>query len=330
MGDVCMTVPVIHCLAEQHRELRITVLTQQRFADFFSWMPANVEVIGVDLKKYDGVMGIGKLYQMLRKKHFDAVADLHDVIRSKYLISMFRLSGTKVAVIDKGRKDKKALIGHGQDAKPLRRTTQRYAEVFDKLGFDIKPSFVRPFEPRHENFNHVNSIFGIKPEGETWIGIAPFAAHKGKVYPESLMCEVVKQLSGRGYKIFLFGAGQKEKDILTSWETDGVLSVCGKLNGLKEEMLLMTRLNLMIAMDSANMHMAAILGIPTLSIWGATHPKAGFTGWGQTDKNIMQLTMPCRPCSVYGEKPCKYGDFRCLIKIKPENIVKRAEELIGQ
>ena len=81
--------------------------------------------------------------------------------------------------------------------------------------------------------------------------------------------------------MLLFGAGKKEGDILQTWENtqpSTVLNVCGKMGGLKNEMLLMSQLDLMISMDSANMHIASIFGITTLSIWGATHPKAGFSG----------------------------------------------------
>ncbi len=92
-------------------------------------------------------------------------------------------------------------------------------------------------------------------------------------------------------------------------------------------MLLMSQLDLMISMDSANMHIASIFGIRVLSIWGATHPKAGFSGYGQTPDSEMQVNIPCRPCSIYGKKPCKFGDMRCM-EIAPDMIVQKATNMI--
>ncbi len=324
MGDVAMTVPVIHCLATQHPELRITVMTRGRFKPMFHWMPANVEVKAVELNDYKGLGGLGRLYKELKERRYDAVADLHDVLRTKYLRLRFRLSGVKVATINKGRADKKAFLGNGQKGKPLRPMVNRYADVFEQLGFPVTLDYQRAFNPRMEDFSVVRkAIGGDKPQGERWIGIAPFAAHEGKIYPLEQMKRVVDLLVEQGCKVFLFGAGDKELSILDKWTSDKVISVGRLLGGLHNEMLLMSRLDQMISMDSANMHIASIVGTPTLSIWGATHPGAGFRGWRQTDESIVQLDLPCRPCSVYGNKPCAFGDLRCMTGITPEMIVSK-------
>lgn len=331
MGDVAMTVPVVHSLATQYPELRIVILTRQRFVPFFHWLPANVEVRGIDLNAYRGFGGLYRLYRELEERKFDAVADLHDVLRTKFLRTCFRFSGVRVEVIDKGRAEKKALVQNGAHAsKPLKHTSQRYADVFERLGLKVNLDFKRAFDPAKEDFYNISRITGVKSKTEKWIGVAPFAAHTGKIYPLDKMRHVIDVLDNKGYKIFLFGAGEKETSILEGWQSEGIISLCGKLGGLNNEMLLMSRLDLMIAMDSANMHIASILGVPTLSIWGATHPSAGFLGWKQTEKNVVQLELPCRPCSIYGNKPCKYGDTHCMNGIKPEMIVERVELLISE
>lgn len=332
MGDAAMTVPVLHALATQHPDLRITMLTRTRFLPMFEWLPANVQMKGIDLADYDGIVGLTKLYGILRKGHFDAVADLHDVLRSKYLRTCFAMAGTKVAVVDKGRKEKKELMGNAMQQEALRPMTERYADVFRSLGLTIDLSQRKPFDLRRESFAAVRDVAGKKQEGEKWIGVAPFAAHLSKIYPLERMQQVVNRLAEKGYKVFLFGAGKNEADILATWEKEAqaspslphgrVVSLCGKMGGLKNEMLLMSQLDMMISMDSANMHLASIFDVPVLSIWGATHPKAGFSGFGQSHDNEMQLELPCRPCSIYGKKPCLFGDLRCM-NITPETIVEK-------
>ena len=325
MGDVAMTVPVLQALATQHPDLRITMLTRTRFVPIFEWLPANVQVRGIDFADYDGIIGLTKLYNQLKTGHYDAVADLHDVLRSKYLRTCFAMSGTKVAVIDKGRKAKKALIGHAQERTALPLMTQRHVDVFMALGLPIDLSKPIPINLRQESFATVRQMAGHKQPGEKWVGVAPFAAHVQKIYPLDRMRQVVQQLTEHGCKVFLFGAGKKEADILSEWTQPPTANcqLSTKLGGLKNEMLLMSQLDLMISMDSANMHIASIFGIPVLSIWGATHPKAGFTGYGQTPDREIQLDLPCRPCSIYGKKPCQFGDMRCM-NISPDVIVKKA------
>ncbi|MBO4451490.1 MAG: glycosyltransferase family 9 protein [Bacteroidaceae bacterium] len=323
MGDVAISVPVITSLALSNPELQVTVLTQQRMAPLFSWMPDNVEVLGVDLHHYHGIGGLGKLYGRLQEYHFDAVADIHDVLRTKYLRMRFRLQGTKVAVIDKTRAERKALLGHGMEHEALMPVTEKYAAVFRELGLKYTVSYTPPRIPESEQ------IFPFAVTSPA-IGVAPFAAHSGKIYPLDMMKEVVDSLADSGMQVFLFGAGDQEKGILESWEREKVMSVVGKLGGLRQELILMSRLDMMISMDSSNMHMAAMMGTRTLSVWGATHPKAGFVAWNQLEESIVQVDMPCRPCSIYGSKPCVEGDYPCLRQISPQRIVDLVKKYEAQ
>lgn len=314
MGDVAITVPVITSLALAYPDLRITVLTKEYMAPLFSWMPDNVEIMGINLRDYHGIAGLNKLFRHLKSCRFDAVADIHDVLRTKYLRTRFRLQGTKVAVINKTRAERKALLGHGLDHDALMPVTEKYAAVFRELGLSFAVAYVPPHIPDHE----ITFPFPIDLPA---VGVAPFAAHPGKIYPLELMKQVVDALADSGIRVVLFGAGDEERKVLASWERDNVVSVAGKLGGLRNELMLMSRLDLMVSMDSSNMHMAAIMGTRTLSIWGATHPKAGFVAWNQPEESLVQVPMQCRPCSIYGNKPCTKGDYPCLRQIAPQTIV---------
>ena len=101
--------------------------------------------------------------------------------------------------------------------------------------------------------------------------------------------------------------------------------VPGLLHGLREELILMSNLDVMVSMDSANMHLASLVGTTVVSVWGATHPYAGFMGWNQKEENAVQVTLPCRPCSIFGNKPCRRGDYACLRQIEPSDIIQKIE-----
>ena len=297
LGDVAMLAPVVRAVAEQYPELSITMLSQQRMADLFVNMPQNVTFHGVDLKKQSLRTIVSGL------DAYDVVADMHSVIRSIYIRTMLMLKGARVASIDKGRRSKRQLTREGART-PLQHTTGRYADVLAQLGFPIQlPE-------------------ASMTEGQG-IGIAPFAAHAGKIYPIEKMERVVELLSKEGIEIILFGGGKKEQEILGVWEKKypHVTSIAGRLP-LREELAAIRGLRLMVTMDSANMHLASLVGTRVLSIWGATHPYAGFLGYGQKESDCIQRDLPCRPCSIYGNKQCQYGDYRCL-EIVPEGIVKK-------
>ncbi len=97
----------------------------------------------------------------------------------------------------------------------------------------------------------------------------------------------------------------------------------GKLN-LTEELNTIAELELMISMDSANMHLASLMGTRCISIWGATHPYAGFLGFGQSEDDVVQVKdLSCRPCSVFGDKECYRGDWACLEEFDIQKVVDR-------
>ena len=324
MGDVAMTVAAVGALRERYTDLKISVLTTPFFQPFFREVP-GVDFVPFDKKgRHKGLAGLIRLWRDIRQQHpVDTVADLHNVLRSKVLRMLFRLSGCRAAAIDKGRREKRALTRlKNKILKPIEPTIRRYGDVFGRLGFpvDIPPKAERKRYP-------IPEVFGNK--SNRWIGIAPFAQHAGKRYPPERMERVIENLSRNGrYTLFIFGGGAEEQAVADTWAArfPNTLSAIGKVK-LEQELDLILNLDCMVSMDSSAMHMASLYAVPVVSIWGATHPYAGFLGWGQKEKNAVQHNLSCRPCSVYGNKPCRYGDYRCLQGIEPEEIIEKIKTI---
>lgn len=331
MGDVAMTVPVVYSLARQYPELRITMLSRGFARPFFENLAPNVGFIEADLKgEHHGINGLNALYRRLKAENFTAVADMHSVLRSKYLCMRFRLDHKKVAQIDKHRTGKRRLTTTGTKRLVQQPSSfHNYADVLACLGYPVKIEFKSLFKQPESHPAILPEAVGGKKTGQKWIGIAPFAAHDGKIYPIRLMEKVVAMLIERHpeCRIFLFGGGKKEMAVFSEWCDKYKECTCVPelLKGLRNELLLMNHLDVMVSMDSANMHLASLAGTPVVSVWGATHPYAGFMGWGQSIENAVQIDLPCRPCSIYGNKPCMRGDFFCMKNISPEQIVGRTE-----
>lgn len=324
LGDVAMTVPAIYSLAVSRPDCDITIVSREQWGAVFRGMPSNVHFYGVDLQEYAGLRGLERLFKELHAENFDCVADLHDVLRTKYLDMRFRMAGVTVAKIVKGRHEKAELTRKGhKPPRQLKTSVQRYADVLAKLGYPFTFDFHSIYGDELGDMGTLASVMGAKNENE-WVGVAPFAQHEGKVYPLELMERVVALLCKRpALKIFIFGGGSEERQTAEQWERKypSVTSLIGK-GRLAEELGVMSHLDVMLSMDSANMHLAALTGIKVYSIWGATHPAAGFTAWGQGPDTYIQKEMACRPCSVYGNRKCMRGDYACLRRIDPNRVAE--------
>lgn len=334
IGDVAMLVPVVSSLAQQYPNIRITVLSRPFARPFFENISDNVGFMGADLKEeYKGFSGLNALYRRLQAKHFTHVADMHGVLRSHYLRLRFMLSNYKVEHIDKHRKEKRALVNDDKtDFHQLPTSFKNYADVLERLGYPITPAFRSIFGEGRGNLRLLSNEIGEKKTFSKWIGIAPFAAHKGKIYPLEKMEQVIQMImkAHPNCRIFLFHGKGEEAEKMKEWQDKypQVVSASNILHGMDQELILMSHLNVMISMDSSNMHLASLVACPVVSIWGATHRYAGFLGWNQSVDNVVELDLNCRPCSIYGNIPCQYGNYKCLTEITPENVFEHVEKVI--
>ena len=336
LGDVAMTVPVVYALAQQYPDVRITVLSRNFARPLFDDLLPNINFMEADLKReYHGITGLNSLYRRLLAKQFTAIADLHSVLRSSYLRMRFNLDHYKVAHIDKHRKDRRRITSSSnKQLIQLPTSFQNYADVFARLGYPVNVQFRSIFSEDGGDMNLLPESLPRPTVGQPCIGIAPFAAHEGKIYPVRLMEQVVEQLLAKhpDTRIYLFGKGQREDETFPKWcaAHPQCVYVSQHLNNLRDELILMSHLQVMVSIDSANMHLASLVATPVVSVWGATHPFTGFMGWNQSPENAIQIPLECRPCSIYGQKPCLRGDYACMRNIAPEQIVNRVELILNK
>lgn len=328
MGDVAMTVPVLRAFNAKYPNVIITVISNPFFQPLFKDIP-NVHFLSFDKKgKHKGFIGLLRLFLDLRKTNIDAFADLHNVLRSKVIRVLFALSGKKVAYTDKGRTEKKEVTrAVNKIFRPLPTVFERHAKVFEELGFPIDLSNPT-FPDKSKLSSEILSIVGEK--NQKWIGIAPFAQHDSKVYPLDLMAKVIDQLAENpNHKILLFGGGKKEIETLEiiSKSHNSVISVAGKLK-FNQEIHLISNLDVMLSMDSGNGHIAAILGVKTITLWGATHPYLGFSPFHQPEENSLvsdRNLYPKLPTSIYGNKKVE-GYEDAMRTILPESVVEKINQ----
>jgi ADP-heptose:LPS heptosyltransferase len=329
MGDVALTAPVLKGMTEQYPEAEILLLTRASYLPFFRSLK-TISFFTPDLKKrHKGLSGIFRLLSDINSGgQIDYVVDLHDVLRSKILRLLFRLKGVPSSVIDKGRSEKHDLIT-GKKKIRLKHTVERYCDVFAKAGFPVTPSrekWIIPSDSASLDTSYNNIMKDVIN-----IGVAPLAKHKLKMWPEEYMIALLRLISSKyNCRLWLFGGMEDSSQLeIISGGMANTVSLAGKLS-LDEELLFMSRLDLMIAMDSSNMHMAALLGTKVISIWGGTDPLAGFSAWMQPDSYAIRVPvdeLTCRPCTIYGKGETR-NNFQCMLRLTPEKVFQKIDRLV--
>lgn len=336
MGDVVLLVPVVRALVATYPNVEVTVVTRPKFASFFTDIervvpfPADVDYT------YTGIFGMRDLFRkLLRKGSYTVVIDMHDHIRTMMLRTLFKVFGTPVVVFEKGRKEKKRFTRkENKDTTPLIHTVERYRKAVERAGFPITIAPAPYFAPKASVQEEVATWLqqnGQEKKGR-WIGVAPFAMHVSKLWPLENYPKLIALLrNDPNVRIFLFGGGDKEVKYFEGLRRqfpEQCVIVAGQLK-LKQELALLQKLDLMLCVDSSNMHLATLMNVPIISIWGGTHPDVGFGPWGRGPESIIQISrdeLPCRPCSVYGRETCYRGDFACQHRITPETVFDRIQK----
>lgn len=131
IDDVAELAPIVKAVAVRYPDIRITVLSRDNARKLFNDLAPNVNFMEANLKEdYHGIKGLNALYRRLVAKQFTHVADMQSVIRSLFLRLRFNLGRFRVEHISKKQTKKK-------EGAPVPTLTDRYIEVFTRLGFPI-------------------------------------------------------------------------------------------------------------------------------------------------------------------------------------------------
>lgn len=330
MGDVALTMGTLATVLKHRPDLKIIMVTRRKFEPFFTHNP-RIEVFPCDFEgEHKGPDGLFRLFQQLRQYRPDYVLDLHQNLRTHFLKTLFALSGKKVFSLDKHRAEKKQVI-QGKRLTPVKPVGEQYLDVFKAAWIMEDTVHIENLAPLFQTSAKTRQTVDRWLQEENilhFIGIAPFAQHKGKIWPLDRYEKLIALLQENypGYRILLFGGGPKEREMLenVAQKYVGVQNLVNRFS-LEEELELISRAAFFISGDTSNMHFAAMMGVKVISIWGATHTLTGFGPLFQPEENKVEIPkelLPCRPCSVYGKEPCRRGDYACLDWIEPEKVME--------
>lgn len=327
ISNVAAIVPQLYGLVNDYPQHEFVVLSRSFLKPLFDKLP-RVTFVGADIRgEHKTIVGVYRLFKQLKAMRPDVVLDMQRSWRTKLITRLFALLGTKTLQIGFARREQKYLIKRGANKyHPIPTIFDRQARLYAKIGLKVNNDFHKLYDPNMEQVAKIKELYGEKLGH--WIGIAPFSIARGKTLPLRKMKNVIAHFDKQpNTKIFLFGAGEMENELLSDWQSlyNNVYAVHTNLK-LDDELILMNFLDVMLCMDSANMHLASLMAVPVVSVWGATHPYSGFLGWKQSVDNCVGVDFSCRPCTAHSDKKCKYGDYRCLESLHSSKII----EIINQ
>ncbi len=305
LGDVIMTTPVMMELLVRFPGARLTAVVGPR-AKCVLEKSADIHRIVVYDKKAD-LFSKWLFLRELRRERYDWVVDLRNtaipfLVSGKKRSSLFR-KFTKVNM------------------------RERHLEILEMMGMKLgNPPPFRFFDQADENACLEKVASQGVPEKNGWILVAPGAASEKKRWPVEHFREVIRTLALRtGKKIFLIGS-RDERPIAeaVAREMPGAVRVlCGSMT-LAETAALISRAALVIANDSAIMHLGFELGIPTVGVFGPTdHEKYGHAG------PAFRIAREDGDSCSCNSRELPYAARTCFHGLKPEKVLMRASELLN-
>ena len=321
IGDVALSVLAVRALRETYPDLDITVVTREHLLCLFEDIPNLSFFMVPHHPEWEDRL---ELIRQLRSGKFDAIADLQNTFTSRILCRMVAFGSTRVERFDRCRKQLRDLTKHRPGAKPVREEVLRFLDVFARLGYPVNPPVVK------RKTLPVPEVFG--PKKGRWVGLAPFTTKLTKMYPLDSAAEVVRRLHEEFDKVFIFSGSNAEQHFCEEMTSlyPGVETVYGRTN-LAGEVALISNLDVLVCAAGATMHMARLTGAPIVALWGGTHPACGYGAFGaDPERDYLQLDLPCRPCSAFGEGYCHREDYACLNRLTPDMILDKVHDVVGK
>ena len=332
MSDLIDALWILRALRSSYPETKVAVVTAPAYRSLVKGEGA--EFIACPAR---GVRGLWRAASALRRGGYRSLADLQGSVRTfmlRVVVAVRTFFGSRTRVVDRARQSRKMMTRKFRKVLlPNTFSTERYRLTLERLGFKNLVLPVNPVGSVERDFyipEQLTSVLGEK--SGVWVGYAPFADTRGKMFPTSTSDKLVALLVERFERVVIFGGGDMERlfaEGVAEKYGPKVVPAVGILSPY-EEMKLMGAVDLIISPDNPSLHLASLAGTPVLSIWGSTHPFAGGAGYGQNPEWQLQLDLPCRPCAVRGERGCIFGDRRCINGITPEMVAERAEQIVRE
>ena len=312
IGDILLITPLLRAIRARYRGARIAVLTKEEFVPLLSHNPHVSEVLSV--APGEGVRAIAERIRGVRYTH---LLDLHGNLRSH---ALRRLAPGPWRSYAKRRLERALLITVKRDIYGVETPiAERYFEA--ATGLDVLPDGGPPDffvgEEADERAAEWLSGLGLGQDRPI-VAMAPGAAHATKCWPAEYWVELIRRITPTGADVAVLG-GPDDAELarrISDLAGAGAASLAGTLS-LQETGAVIRRAAVLISGDTGVMHMATGVGTPVVALFGPTVRQFGFFPY-RSDGGVVELDLPCRPCSAHGGARCPLGHHRCMKQMLPD------------
>ena len=316
LGDVVLGTAAVEALARDRPDAEIHVLTKPGFRAVFQGHPAVSKCL-----RWDPREGLGALIRQIRREGYDWVVDLHATLRSRVLRLL--VPGPRWSVYRKGAVRRRiAARLHRPELLDETHVVDRYIAALQPLGVRA----TRRMPRLHPAAGHRSRAEALLEE-TGWdgkarlIGLAPGARWPAKMWPEAHWAELVKQIRAEGLGFPVAVGGREDHALAERILAGGPgANLCGRASIL-ETAAALARCEVLVTNDSAPLHIATAVGTRVVALFGPTVRGFGFFPLGPRDV-VVELDLPCRPCSVHGGHRCPLGHHDCLENIGRDRILE--------
>ncbi|MEW5692493.1 MAG: glycosyltransferase family 9 protein [Candidatus Hydrogenedentota bacterium] len=316
-GDLVLMLPFIYTLRFNFPDSRLDIIIKKGLSDLFKTVKEINNIFELDKKSISETI---KLIKEIRLIKYDIAYMPHRSFRSG-AIAFWGGIPERIGFCKGGGK-----LFYTKKIK-YRYNIHEIDRNFDLLG--DKYQYIREFSYRNTDFIKDKDI----KLPEDFIVISPGAKWATKRWPFERFGELGRKIINN-YGIFVVITGEKsEEEICKKTEDiinikDRVLNMCGRTS-LSDLMFIISKARVVIANDSANVHIASSLNVPSICVMGPTVKEFGFYPL-YSDSIVCETDLYCRPCSPHGPNKCPGKHFKCMKSITPDYVYTQFEELINK
>ncbi len=324
LGDVLLATPVVRLLKRVFPDAELDIAVAQEFAAVWEHNPYINRVVAVDRTR--DALAMAHAARRHLAKRYDLVIDLQRNIRSRAL----RLGlARRVLRVSKVRIGKLRIVWGKHTTIPLPHVVERYCRPLEQLGITDDDGGLELWLPEERSSADYPPTTRVKQSEQT-IGLAPGARHHTKQWLPSGFVRVAKTLQEQGWNIVLFGSS-RERDLCEgiAFRLDPRSTQIVVGNDLSMTARLLDRCTLLVCNDSAAVHIAAARRVPVVVVYGSTVPAFGFTPYCVPHR-IVEVELPCRPCTHIGRARCPRGHFGCMHGVTAEHVLVAVQSLITE
>lgn len=320
LGDVVLTTPLFRAVKERWPEGHVAALVIPETAPLLAGLPTVDEVIAHD-KRRGGPGEFRRVVRKVRRENFDVVLSPHRSVRSG---TIAWLSGAR------------RRLGYRESACPfyftdrVRRPAERHetsrilalAEALGIEGTNPRPDVALSDREREA----ARAAAGRKP----FAVISPSSVWPTKRWRPEGFAAVGDHLRGRGYGVIITGSGA-EGEVCAAVKgamRSSALDFSGRTTP-RELAALVAEAAVLVANDSAPVHLASAFDTATVAVFGATVPAQGFAPLASRSAVVEVEDLACRPCGEHGGRKCPEKHFRCMMDLPPADVIAAVEAVLG-